>query len=101
MRDRPVPSVMVTVNAFFPPNQPTVRRCHAFGQSILRAIQSWESDARVALIASGGLTHFVIDETVDQTTAEKAGHPGRDDPHVGIFAQPTASMCRRLQTRRP
>lgn len=67
MRDRPVPSVMVTVNAFFPPNQPTVRRCHAFGQSILRAIRSWESDARVALIASGGLTHFVIDEMVDRT----------------------------------
>jgi 3-O-methylgallate 3,4-dioxygenase len=29
------------------------------------AIESWDSDSRIALIASGGLTHFVIDEGVD------------------------------------
>src|SRR5690606_26459361 len=29
--------------------------------------ESWESDARVAIIASGGLTHFVIDEAVDES----------------------------------
>jgi len=29
-------------------------------------VQTWESDARVAVIASGGLTHFVIDETLDR-----------------------------------
>lgn len=67
MRDNPVPSVMVSVNAFYPPNQPTVRRCYDFGQSIVRAIRSWDSDARVALLASGGLTHFVVDEEVDRT----------------------------------
>jgi 3-O-methylgallate 3,4-dioxygenase len=67
MRDNPVPSVMVTVNTFFPPNQPTMRRCHKFGQSILEAIRSWDSDKRVAIIASGGLTHFVVDEEVDRT----------------------------------
>ena len=67
MRDAPCPSVMVTVNTFFPPNQPSVRRCYEFGQSILEAIREWDSDARVALIASGGLTHFVIDEGVDRT----------------------------------
>lgn len=67
MRDNPCPSVMVTVNTFFPPNQPTMRRCYNFGQSIMQAIQAWDSDKRVALIASGGLTHFVIDEQVDKT----------------------------------
>jgi len=67
MRDNPCPSVMVTVNTFFPPNQPTMRRCYKFGQSILKAIKGWDSDKRVALIASGGLTHFVIDEEVDRT----------------------------------
>jgi 3-O-methylgallate 3,4-dioxygenase len=65
MRDTPVPSVPVVLNTFYPPNQPTVGRCYAFGKSLLRAIESWKSDARVALIASGGLTHFVIDEEVD------------------------------------
>lgn len=66
MRDTPVPSVMLSVNTFYPPNQPTVKRCYAFGKTVLKAIRDWKSDARVAIIASGGLTHFVIDETVDR-----------------------------------
>jgi 3-O-methylgallate 3,4-dioxygenase len=70
MLDRVVPSVPVFTNTFYPPNQPTVRRCRDFGKSITRAIQSWKSDARVALIASGGLTHFVIDEDIDQMVLE-------------------------------
>ncbi len=65
MNDKAVPTVPVVLNTFYPPNQPTVSRCYAFGKSLLRAIESWKSDARVALIASGGLTHFVIDEEVD------------------------------------
>lgn len=70
MRDRPCPSVMVTINTFFPPNQPSARRCYKFGKSIVSAIRDWDSDKRVALIASGGLTHFVIDEQVDRTFLE-------------------------------
>lgn len=66
MRDEVVPNVPVFINTFHPPNQPTARRCYDFGKSLLRAIQSWQSDARIALIATGGLTHFVIDEHVDQ-----------------------------------
>ena len=65
MRDRPIPTVPVLINTFYPPNQPSVRRCYAFGKTILRAIQEWPSDLRVAIIASGGLTHFVIDEDLD------------------------------------
>jgi len=70
MRDRPVPSVPVLVNTFYPPNQPKVRRCYDFGKAVLRGIQNWESDARVAVFASGGLTHFVIDEEVDRIFIE-------------------------------
>ena len=66
MRDSPVPSVPLLVNTFYPPNQPRVSRCYDFGKAVLRGIQSWESDARVAVFASGGLTHFVIDEQLDQ-----------------------------------
>lgn len=66
MRDRPIPTVPVLINTFYPPNQPSVRRCYTFGKSILRAIQGWDSDLRVAVIASGGLTHFVIDEKLDR-----------------------------------
>jgi 3-O-methylgallate 3,4-dioxygenase len=70
MLDNPVPSVPIILNTFYPPNQPTVSRCHALGESLIKAIESWESDARVALIASGGLTHFVIDEEVDRTVLD-------------------------------
>ena len=30
-----------------------------------KAIESWENDKRVALLASGGLSHVVIDEDID------------------------------------
>ena len=70
MNDKPVPSVPVVLNTFYPPNQPSVGRCYDFGKSLLRAIESWKSDARVALIASGGLTHFVIDEEVDNAVMD-------------------------------
>jgi len=65
MQDKFVPAVPLFINTFYPPNQPSVRRCYEFGESLVNAIESWKSDARVALIASGGLTHFVIDEEVD------------------------------------
>lgn len=66
MRDRPCASVPLLINTFYPPNTPRIARCEAFGQAVLRAVKSWDSDLRVALIASGGLTHFVIDESVDR-----------------------------------
>ena len=65
MRDQVVPNVPLVINTFYPPNQPTVRRCAEFGIAALHAIEAWPSDLRVALIASGGLSHFVIDENVD------------------------------------
>ncbi|WP_063062875.1 protocatechuate 3,4-dioxygenase [Nocardia sienata] len=66
MRDAPIPSVPVLFNTFYPPNQPSVQRCYSFGASVVRAIENWDSEARVALISSGGLSHFVIDEEVDR-----------------------------------
>jgi OH-DDVA oxygenase len=66
LRDKPVPLVPVLINTFYPPNQPSPRRCYAFGRSIARAIASWPSNARVVVVGSGGLSHFVIDEDFDQ-----------------------------------
>jgi len=66
MRDRVVPNVPVILNTFYPPNQPSVKRCHALGRALGRAIARWPEDARVAVIASGGLSHFVIDEAIDR-----------------------------------
>jgi hypothetical protein len=66
MRDDPVPSVPLFVNNYYEPNKPTVRRCLAFGRAVARAVRSFAGEARVALVASGGLTHFVIDEEFDR-----------------------------------
>ena len=66
MQDRVIPNVPVILNTFYPPNQPSAQRCYRFGAALKQAIESWESDARVAVLASGGLSHFVIDEALDR-----------------------------------
>ena len=66
LKDRPLPLVPVLVNTFYPPNQPSPRRCFDFGRTVGRAIESWASEARVAVVGSGGLSHFVIDEEFDR-----------------------------------
>ncbi len=65
MQDRPVPHIPVLINTFYPPNQPTARRCRRFGAALADAIAAWPQDLRVAVIASGGLSHFVVDEDLD------------------------------------
>lgn len=66
MRDNVIPNVPVFQNTFFPPNQPSARRAYDFGRAVGDAIRSWQSDARVAIFASGGMTHFAIDEEFDR-----------------------------------
>ena len=66
MTGRVVPIVPVIFNTFYPPNQPTPRRCYRLGQEIAAAVASFPGEARVGIMASGGLSHFVIDEELDQ-----------------------------------
>ena len=70
MNDRPPPTVPIIMNTFYPPTQPSMSRAIEFGQSLLRAIKAWDSDKTVAVIASGGLSHFVCDETFDRNIIE-------------------------------
>ena len=65
MDNKPLPSVPVMVNTYFPPNTPTARRCYNFGRVLRQAIETWDADKRVAIIASGGLSHRVIEEEFD------------------------------------
>src|SRR5581483_3856857 len=65
-----VPMVPFMINTFFPPNQPTPARCYALGQRLREAIESWESDKRVAVVASGGLSHTILDEEIDHATLD-------------------------------
>jgi aromatic ring-opening dioxygenase catalytic subunit (LigB family) len=70
--------VPVAVNAYFPPNQPSPARCHAVGRALRRAIESWDEDARVAVVASGGLSHFVVDEELDRGVLDALSSHDRD-----------------------
>ena len=65
-RDRPVPMLPVLLNTYFPPNVMRADRAFRVGQMIRAAIEDSPDDARVAVIASGGLSHFVVDEDLDR-----------------------------------
>lgn len=66
MRHGTVPIVPVLLNTYFPPNQPTPVRCVAIGKAIAAAVESYPGDANVAIVASGGLSHFVVDAELDR-----------------------------------
>lgn len=61
-----LPLVPVFVNTFYEPNPPSARRCYEFGQALARAIATFPQDLRVGVVASGGLSHFVIERELDE-----------------------------------
>jgi hypothetical protein len=62
----PVASVPLLLNTYFPPNQPTPKRCLELGRILRQACESLPGDRRVVVVASGGLSHFVVDADLDQ-----------------------------------
>ena len=64
--NQPRPILPVFQNTCYPPNQPTPRRAFMTGQAIAAAVRDWAEPARVAVVASGGLSHFVVDEELDR-----------------------------------
>ena len=60
------PQVPVWLNTYYPPNQPSPRRCYNLGKALRQAIESWDSGATVAVIGTGGMSHLVIDEELDR-----------------------------------
>ena len=61
-----VPMVQVFVNSYYPPNQPSPKRCYELGQALRDAVESHAGAARVGILGSGGLSHFAIDEPFDR-----------------------------------
>ena len=66
MKQLRVPMLPVLLNTYFPPNNPTSARCFQIGTHIAHALAASPSDARVAVIASGGLSHFLCEEAFDR-----------------------------------
>jgi catalytic LigB subunit of aromatic ring-opening dioxygenase len=60
------PMVPITINTCYPPNWISPRRAYALGQAVRQTIESWDNDARVAIVTSGGLSHFTVDEEIDR-----------------------------------
>ena len=65
LRGAELPVIPVILNTFDAPNQPTPRRCVALGSALRELVALWPEDLRVGVIASGGLSHFVVDEELD------------------------------------
>lgn len=65
-----VPLVPIALNTYFPPNQPTPRRCYRLGQAVRRAVEAWDRDARVVVLGSGGLSHIHVDEALDRVVLD-------------------------------
>jgi len=65
----PVKVVPVCINTVqFP--LPSAKRCYALGESVGRAIRNWDSEARVAVLGTGGLSH--------QLDGQRAGFINKD-----------------------
>ncbi|HEY1971455.1 MAG TPA: hypothetical protein VGH89_26105, partial [Pseudonocardia sp.] len=85
MGPRMYPIVPVFINTFYPPNQPGPGRCYRFGRVLRQAIESWPVDIDVAVVASGGLSHFMVDEQLDRMVLDAL----RDRDLAAIDALPT------------
>lgn len=65
----PIPAVPISINTVLYPF-PSARRCAALGRAVGDAIRAWETDKRVLVIGTGGLSH--------QLEGERAGHLNKE-----------------------
>lgn len=74
---REIPLVPVLLNTYYPPNVPAPGRAFRLGEAIGAAVAAWPGDERVAVVASGGLSHFVVLEELDRAVLDAlARHDG-------------------------
>lgn len=62
----PIPLAPIMVNVHFPPTQPSIGEQYRLGQQLRQAVESWESDQRVAVVANGGLSIGVLRPDMDR-----------------------------------
>lgn len=66
----PMPIIPIFLNTYNPPNQPTPKRCVAFGKAIGELVAAYPGDLRVGIMASGGMSHFRVEEDLDLSIFE-------------------------------
>jgi 3-O-methylgallate 3,4-dioxygenase len=62
---RMLPVVPIFLNTYNPPNPPLPKRCVSLGRALKELIEAFPENLRVGVLASGGLSHFVVDEALD------------------------------------
>lgn len=77
------PVIPVTVNTYYPPNQITPRRAFQLGRALRDIIEGWPEDLRVCVMATGGLSHFVVDEQFDRDFIELL-RSGDEEGHAAL-----------------
>ena len=120
LTDGPVRLLPVLLNTYYPPNQPTPARCYAIGAALRRALQAADTSARVGVLASGGLSHFIVEEDLDRSVLEAIANSDRHFLEqlpaerllegsseirnwiaaAGVFAQHPVEWCEYVPTRR-
>lgn len=69
-RDKKIPVIPLLLNTYYPPNAPRAARCHDIGRVLRKCIEASKEKLRVAVMASGGLSHFIVDEELDRRVLE-------------------------------
>jgi len=58
--------VPILLNTYVPPTQPRAARCWALGEAIADVFAGYDGAERIGVLASGGLSHFVVWEDLDR-----------------------------------
>ncbi len=66
LSDREVPVLPVMLNTYYRPGVVNASRAFDIGGKLAAALKDAPSNVRVAIVASGGLSHFVVDEELDR-----------------------------------
>ena len=66
IKNEHIPIIPILLNTYYSPNVPSANRCYQLGEALQRVINKSKSNAKIAIIASGGLSHFIVDEILDQ-----------------------------------
>ena len=69
-KDKKIPVIPLLLNTYYPPNAPRAARCHDIGRVLRKSIEESKEDLRVVVMASGGLSHFTVDEELDLRVLE-------------------------------
>lgn len=96
-RGRKLPVVPVLLNTYFPPNVVRPARCYDVGRLLSEAIREIDGPVRVAIISSGGLSHFVTDEALDRKVLDalrtRDTHTLRSLPMAALNSGSSEILC--------